>query len=126
VIAGGSAAKDSTEVTKKKNKYSLKKVNSLFKKTSTPLSSLSLADQQRMAVTSNAADGEGLSVEETNKLRVSMGMKPLKEKKGGVDGGKKSAGGGGTGGREGGAGDESLSVEETNKMRAALGLKPLK
>ena len=68
-----------------------------------------------------------LSVEETNKLRAELGLKPLRT------GTKSTVAGAGAGAempREGGEkGDEEaleLSVEETNKLREKLGLAPLR
>ncbi|KAF3933342.1 hypothetical protein ABW19_dt0202929 [Dactylella cylindrospora] len=62
---------------------------------------------------------EEISIEETNRIRASLGLKPLRvdtappppppeEKPPKQDG------------------DDSISIEETNRIRAALGLKPLK
>src|SRR4051794_15595426 len=62
-------------------------------------------------------DAESISIEETNKLRASLGLKPLRvepkdEAPPPSKGGDKDK--------------DSLSIDETNKLRLALGLKPLK
>ena len=66
-----------------------------------------------------AKDSE-LSIEETNKLRLSLGLKPLK-----VDAPTPRNAPAERPPRASGDGSE-LSVDETNKLRLSLGLKPLK
>ncbi|KAJ3353706.1 hypothetical protein HDU83_006423 [Entophlyctis luteolus] len=59
----------------KKKKYSAKKVNALFKKKKEPAPS---ADESNTVGGTGGASRDSMSIEETNKLRISMGMAPLK------------------------------------------------
>ncbi|KAJ3134236.1 hypothetical protein HK100_003748 [Physocladia obscura] len=63
---------------KKKKKYSTKKVNALFKKKDN--SAVAGSDEKSAA---DRGDGggnrESMSIEETNKMRISLGLKPLKQ-----------------------------------------------
>jgi pre-mRNA-splicing factor 38A len=63
---------------KKKKAWSKKKVNSLFKKSKSKSSSAS-ADKEDASRPKGGGASEELSIEETNRIRVSLGLKPLKQ-----------------------------------------------
>ncbi|KAJ3233217.1 hypothetical protein HDU78_006566 [Chytriomyces hyalinus] len=70
--------REESDPTKKKKKWSSKKVNSLFKKTA---SKEKAGDDDAPSNDNGGAGGgsrESMSIEETNKMRIALGMKPLK------------------------------------------------
>ncbi|KAJ3101168.1 Pre-mRNA-splicing factor 38A [Phlyctochytrium bullatum] len=97
----------------RKKKWSSKKVQKLFRKAKAQDKSLDeLVIQERALPEGKELAGESLSIEETNKLRMKMGLKPLTI-------GLKP-------GDAGYTGDVAMSIEETNRLRVKMGLKPLK
>ncbi|KAJ3411133.1 hypothetical protein HDV05_002697 [Chytridiales sp. JEL 0842] len=71
---------------KKKKSWSTKKVDSLFKKKPTTSEPSDAASSQRAAIAAARSGGgggggggdEGMSIEETNAMRIKLGLKPLK------------------------------------------------
>ncbi|KAJ3174496.1 hypothetical protein HK101_010956 [Irineochytrium annulatum] len=110
---------------KKKKKYKAANIAGLFKKAQPKI----VTEEEEWKKPKPQVGLETLTVEETNQIRISMGLKPLNTLAGGGTEPVGAARGGGRGGAEKGksaGGAVSLSVEETNKLREKAGLKPLK
>lgn len=90
-----------------------------------------MADNIPKAVVSESNGEISCSVEETNRIRALLGLKPLRGVPSSSGSSSSGSGGAGPAGGEVKAtvsesnGEISCSVEETNRIRALLGLKPL-
>ncbi|ORY38564.1 PRP38-domain-containing protein [Rhizoclosmatium globosum] len=73
----GSTAAEEAE--KKKKKYSSKKVNALFKKSKDSGSTSASKDKSGDDGDAGGGSKESMSIEETNKMRLALGLKPLKQ-----------------------------------------------